>query len=74
MLSLSASLKSGQLREFIAQQEAAGIGPIDRSDPERLADALIRAPRSEDRTSHSAFGENSSEKKIRRDSDLGESD
>jgi hypothetical protein len=54
MLSLSQAIKSGKLSEFIAQEEARGIGPADRK---KLAAAIkvvaTKQPQSKDRTSRS---------------------
>ena len=35
MLSLAQAAMTGQLQEFIAQEEARGIGPIDRAELDR---------------------------------------
>jgi hypothetical protein len=66
-ITLSEAISGGRLPEFIAQEEARGIGPIDRADFDGAVKNVIKAQRSEDRTSHSASGGNSSEKRIRRD-------
>lgn len=34
MLTLTKALETGQLREFIAQEEARGIGPANRKEVE----------------------------------------
>lgn len=67
-LSLSGAIKDGRLQEFISQEEARGVGPIDRAEFDRLAAALIKAPQSEDQTSRPASSDGSSGKKTRRDS------
>jgi hypothetical protein len=69
MLTLSEAQKDGRLDEFIAQQEAAGVGPIVIDAFRILSAALIKAQRPEDQTSHSASGGNSSGKRTRRDTD-----
>jgi hypothetical protein len=69
VLTLSEAQKSGRLEEFIAQQEAAAIGPVEIDDFRALAEALIKAPAPKDRTSHSASAGNSSGKRTRRDND-----
>lgn len=74
MLTLSEAQKSGRLEEFIAQQKAEGIGPIDRSEFDALLSKVIKAQRPKDRTLHSASGENSSGKKTRPGSDQDVSD
>jgi hypothetical protein len=57
MLTLTKALKSGQLREFIAQEEARGIGPAERQE---LDDAIKKLattpPKSKGRTSRSSSG------------------
>jgi hypothetical protein len=53
MLTLSNALKTGRLREFVAQEEARGVGPADRKALDRALRRLIKQPRSEDRTSRS---------------------
>jgi hypothetical protein len=59
MLTLSDAVKSGRLQEFIKQEEARGIGPIDRADA--LVTKAVKAPRSEDQTSHSSSRDGSNE-------------
>jgi hypothetical protein len=68
MLTLSEAVKSGKLQEFIEQEEARGVGPIDRAAFDALAAALVKAPQSEDQTSRSASGDGSSGRKTRRGS------
>jgi hypothetical protein len=58
MLTLVEAVKAGRLQEFIAQEEARGVGPVSRADFDKLAEALVKAPQSEDQTSRSASGEN----------------
>lgn len=69
MLSLSEAKKSDRLEEFIAEQEAAGVGPIEIDKFKALAAALIKAPPPKDRTSRSAYGGSSIGKRTRRDTD-----
>ena len=69
MLTLADAMKSGRLQDFIAQEEARGIGPIDRADFEAARAKLVKAPRSKDRTSSSASRDDSSETENPRDSD-----
>jgi len=59
-LTLSQALASGRLDDFVAQAEADGIGPADRSQ----FDALMRvtAPPPEDQTSRSPDCDGSPEK------------
>lgn len=73
MLTLSEAQKSGRLEEFIAEQEAAGVGPIELGAFRSLAAALIKAPLSEDQTLRSASDGNSTGKKTRRGSGQGAS-
>ncbi len=68
-ISLADALKTGRLSEFIAQEEARGVGPVDRAEFDALTAALVKAPRSEDQTSHYASGDGSSETKTRQDTD-----
>ena len=68
MLTLSEAVKDGRLQEFIAQEEARGVGPIDRAEFDALTAALVKAPLSEDQTSHSASGDGSTETKTRQGS------
>jgi len=65
MLTLSEAMKTGQLQEFIAQEEARGVGPIDRGDLDRALSKIIKAPQSKDQTSHSASRSGSTEKRTR---------
>ncbi len=74
MISLSEARKTNRLPEFIADQEAKGIGPINRAEFDALASTMVKAPQLEGRTSRSASGGNSSETKTRRDSGQGASD
>ncbi len=67
MVSLAEALKTGRLPEFIAQEEARGIGPIDRAEFDALLkDAVTKAPQSKGRTSRSSSGDGSSGMKIPR--------
>ena len=53
MLTLTKALETGQLRKFIAQEEARGIGPANRKDVEAAIKTLATTPtQSEDQTSH----------------------
>ena len=58
MLTLSKALKSGQLREFIAQEEARGVGPASRKELDKAIKALATTPlQPEDQTSRSSSGD-----------------
>ena len=60
-LSLASARKSGRLTDFISQEETRGIGPINKDDYDAAAAALIKAPQSKGRTSHSSSGDGSNE-------------
>ncbi len=62
-LSLHQAVKEGRIADFIAQEESRGVGPVDRAEFDALTAALIKAPQSEDQTSHSASGDGSTETK-----------
>jgi hypothetical protein len=63
MLSLSAAIKTGRLREFIAQEEKRGVGPADRKNLDEAIKRLATTPlKSAGRTSRSSFGGGSTEK------------
>jgi hypothetical protein len=68
MLTLSEALKTGRLQDFAVQEEARGIGPIDRAELDALAAALIKAPQSGDQTSHSPPGDGLTGKRTRQGS------
>jgi len=70
MISLAEARKAGRIKEFVEQESQREIGRIDRAEFDGAVAELVRAPQSEDRTSRSASGGNSSEKKTRRDTDL----
>jgi hypothetical protein len=67
-ISLAEALKDGNLAAFIAQEEARGIGPIDRVELDGLTTALIKAPQLEDQTSRSQSDDGSTEKQTRQGS------
>ena len=69
VLTLSEAQISDRLEEFIAEQEAKGVGPIEIDAFKALAAAFIKAPPPKDRTSRSASGGNSTGKRTRRDTD-----
>lgn len=52
-LTLSKALEANRLEQFIQQEEARGIGPTTSKKFDRLAEAVIKSPQSEDRTSRS---------------------
>jgi hypothetical protein len=65
-LPLAKALKTNRISEFVAQEEARGIGPIDRAEFDGAVTKVVKGKRSEDRTSRSASDGNSSGKKTRR--------
>lgn len=65
MITLSDAVKLGRIQEFVAQEEARGIGPADTSELDAALSRLIREPRSEGRTSHSPSPDGSSGKRTR---------
>lgn len=52
-ISLAQARREGRLPEFIAQEEARGVGPADREEVDRALAKVIRSPRSGGRTSRS---------------------
>lgn len=53
MLTLAQALKKGKLREFIAQEEARGIGPVERKELEATIEkATTTLLKSKGRTSY----------------------
>lgn len=65
MLTLTEALAEGRLPDFIAQEEARGIGPIDRAELDVGIAALVKGPQSEDQTSRSACDDGSTGKRTR---------
>jgi len=53
-LSLSHAVKDGRLQEFIAQEEARGVDPVDPDELDAVIKEAVKPRRSEDRTSRSA--------------------
>lgn len=53
MLDLSKAAKDGRLQDFIAQEEARGVGPVAEADFDALAAKVIKTERSGDQTSRS---------------------
>lgn len=68
MLTLADAIKDGRLQDFIAQEEARGVGPVDRAGFDALAAKVIKAPQPEDQTSRSASGDGSTGKRTRQGS------
>ena len=53
ILTLREALKEGRLADFVAQERARGVGPVDRDELEAAIRATIKPPQSGDRTSRS---------------------
>ena len=66
-LSLNDARNRNRIDDFVAQEEALGIGPIDRTAFDGAVMKVIREPQSEDQTSHSACDGNSTGTKTPRD-------
>lgn len=58
-LSLSEARRTNRLGEFIAQEEARDVGPVDQAKLDAALSRLIKSPRSEDQTSRSPCGDGS---------------
>ena len=52
-LSLMKALKTGRLADFIAQEEARGVESVEREELDAAIEAMIKPPRSANRTSRS---------------------
>ena len=50
MLSFADAIKLGRLADFVAQEEARGVGSIDRAEFDRLLVKAVKASHSEDQT------------------------
>lgn len=61
-ISLAEAQKIGRLEEFIAQEEARGVGPILEAEFDLSASAVIKTPQSGDQTSGSLRRDGSLEK------------
>lgn len=64
-LSLASALKNGRLKEFIAQEEARGVGPANQADFDAALAAIVKRPQSEDQTSRSPSRAGSTGKRTR---------
>jgi hypothetical protein len=69
MLSLSEAVKSKRLQEFIAQEEARGVGSIDRAEFDLLLAKAVKSPQSKDQTSRSPLPDDSTGKRTRQGTD-----
>lgn len=59
MLTLRQAIDGNRISEFIAQEEARGIGPADEAPFLAVVKEAAKASRSEDQTSHSPSGDGS---------------
>lgn len=64
-LALSVAQINGRLQEFIAQEEARGVGPANEADVITAIERLAKLPRSKDQTLHSPNAGGSTGKKTR---------
>jgi hypothetical protein len=64
-LPLAKALETNRISEFVAQEEARGIGPIDRADFEGAVNKVVKERPPKDRTSRSASGDGSTGKRTR---------
>ena len=55
-LNLTEARKSGRLQDFVAQEEANGVKTVDPEEFDEALAAVIKPRQSEDRTSHSPSG------------------
>jgi hypothetical protein len=63
MLTLRDAINRGKMADFIAQEEARGIGPADRKKLDAAIKKLTTTPlKSKGRTSHSSCDDGSTEK------------
>jgi hypothetical protein len=65
ILSLRQAIEQNRVDDFIRQEEARGVGSIDRAKFNASIAALIKAPQSEDQTSRSPSGDGSTGKRTR---------
>lgn len=61
-LSLTKALKQDRLQDFIAQEEARDVGPINEADFNEAASLVIKTPQSDYQTSRSLHRDGSREK------------
>jgi hypothetical protein len=65
MIDLEDAMKSGRLQEFIAQEEARGIGPANSRELDEALSRLMKSEKSEDQTSRSVSSDGLSGTKTR---------
>lgn len=58
-MSLQDAIKDGRLEDFIAQEEARGVGPISEAEFDNTASTVIRTPPQYDQTSGSPLRDGS---------------
>lgn len=61
-MTLAEAIKEDRLDEFIAQEEACGVRPVDEADLDEALRHIIKPRRSEDQTSRSPSGDGLIEK------------
>lgn len=66
-LTLADAVKQERLQEFIAQEEARGVGPINRAEFDALLGRAATAPQSKDQTSRSSSADGSTGRRIHQD-------
>lgn len=64
-ITLAAVKSQKQLEQFIAQEEARGVGPASLTDLDRALSTLIKPTQSEDQTSRSSWRGGSTGKRTR---------
>ena len=62
IMSLAEAIRQDRLADFISQEEERGIGPTDGAQFLVVVKEALKAPRSEDQTSHSPSGDGSTGK------------
>ena len=56
MITLAEAIRTGWIEDFIRQEDARGVGPVDRRELEAKIAQLIKQPQSAGRTSGSRDG------------------
>jgi len=64
-MTLAEAIRLDRLSDFIAQEEARGVGPADKPALEHALARVIKAGKSEDQTSRSASSDGSTGKRTR---------
>ena len=52
-ITLAEAQRTGRLQDFIAQEEARGVGPVSEAEFDLTTSAVIKTPQSDDQTSGS---------------------